>query len=110
MYVYMNLCISRYVFGVTHVPRLEDWPVMPVERIGFSLLVSTVVVAILTFKLRYVYIFENLRMRAIYDLSLQPHGFFNCSPAIDVPPPYPDTDIKCHNGTKTTMQGPMSKL
>ena len=26
-----------YVFGVTHVPRLEDWPVMPVERTGFSL-------------------------------------------------------------------------
>ena len=32
-------CIPRYVFGVTHVPRLEDWPVMPVDRIGFMLLV-----------------------------------------------------------------------
>ncbi|KAK3037537.1 hypothetical protein RJ639_030345 [Escallonia herrerae] len=42
-----------YVFGITHVPRLEDWPVMPVEHIGFV---------------------------------LQPHGFFNSSPAIDVPP------------------------
>ncbi|GFZ12008.1 copper amine oxidase family protein [Actinidia rufa] len=42
-----------YVFGITHVPRLEDWPVMPVEHIGFM---------------------------------LQPHGFFNCSPAVDVPP------------------------
>ncbi|OWM65414.1 uncharacterized protein LOC116212918 [Punica granatum] len=42
-----------YVFGITHVPRLEDWPVMPVERIGFTLM---------------------------------PHGFFNCSPAVDVPP------------------------
>jgi len=30
---------SRYVFGVTHIPRLEDWPVMPVERIGFLLMV-----------------------------------------------------------------------
>jgi primary-amine oxidase len=29
-----------YVFGVTHVPRLEDWPVMPVEHIGFHLKVS----------------------------------------------------------------------
>jgi hypothetical protein len=29
----------RYVFGVTHVPRLEDWPVMPVEHVGFNLLV-----------------------------------------------------------------------
>jgi len=29
----------RYVFGVTHIPRLEDWPVMPVERIGFVLMV-----------------------------------------------------------------------
>ncbi|BAS87735.1 Os04g0136200, partial [Oryza sativa Japonica Group] len=41
-----------YVFGVTHVPRLEDWPVMPVEHIGFM---------------------------------LKPDGFFDCSPAIDVP-------------------------
>lgn len=31
----------RYVFGVTHVPRLEDWPVMPVEHIGFNLVVSS---------------------------------------------------------------------
>jgi primary-amine oxidase len=29
-----------YVFGVTHVPRLEDWPVMPVEHIGFRLKVK----------------------------------------------------------------------
>lgn len=29
----------RYIFGITHVPRLEDWPVMPVERIGFMLMV-----------------------------------------------------------------------
>jgi len=26
-----------HVFGVTHVPRLEDWPVMPVETTGFGL-------------------------------------------------------------------------
>lgn len=26
-----------YVFGAHHVPRLEDWPVMPVARIGFQL-------------------------------------------------------------------------
>ncbi|CAI9290028.1 unnamed protein product [Lactuca saligna] len=26
-----------YVFGITHVPRLEDWSVMLVERIGFML-------------------------------------------------------------------------
>jgi primary-amine oxidase len=24
-----------HVFGVNHVPRVEDWPVMPVERVGF---------------------------------------------------------------------------
>ena len=24
-------------FGVTHVPRIEDWPVMPVEQTGFWL-------------------------------------------------------------------------
>ncbi|WP_109472999.1 primary-amine oxidase [Ornithinimicrobium cavernae] len=26
-----------HVFGITHVPRLEDWPIMPVERAGFLL-------------------------------------------------------------------------
>jgi primary-amine oxidase len=26
-----------YTFGVTHVPRPEDWPVMPVEHAGFQL-------------------------------------------------------------------------
>ncbi|CAI9283818.1 unnamed protein product [Lactuca saligna] len=50
-----------YVFGITHVPRLEDWPVMPVEHIGFM---------------------------------LQPHGFFNCSPAVDVPPGVCEMDVK----------------
>ncbi|KVH89378.1 Copper amine oxidase, partial [Cynara cardunculus var. scolymus] len=28
---------GEYVFGITYVPRLEDWPVMPVERIRFML-------------------------------------------------------------------------
>ncbi|KAH7550515.1 hypothetical protein JRO89_XS13G0206100 [Xanthoceras sorbifolium] len=50
-----------YVFGITHVPRLEDWPVMPVERIGFMLM---------------------------------PHGFFNSSPAVDVPPNACELDAK----------------
>jgi primary-amine oxidase len=27
-----------HTFGVTHVPRPEDWPVMPVETTGFQLL------------------------------------------------------------------------
>lgn len=26
-----------HVFGITHVPRLEDWPIMPVEKAGFVL-------------------------------------------------------------------------
>ena len=26
-----------YVFGINHVTRPEDWPVMPVERSGFML-------------------------------------------------------------------------
>ncbi len=42
-----------YVFGSHHVPRPEDWPVMPVERYGFT---------------------------------LKPLGFFDRSPALDVPP------------------------
>ncbi|XP_073003615.1 amine oxidase [copper-containing] zeta, peroxisomal-like isoform X3 [Typha latifolia] len=59
-----------YVFGVTHIPRLEDWPVMPVERIGFMLM---------------------------------PHGFFNCSPAVDVPPNPTDAENK-DNGTPKLIQ------
>ena len=26
-----------HTFGLTHVPRTEDWPVMPVDRAGFTL-------------------------------------------------------------------------
>jgi len=26
-----------HTFGITHVPRPEDWPVMPVEHCGFLL-------------------------------------------------------------------------
>jgi primary-amine oxidase len=29
-----------HTFGVTHIPRPEDWPVMPVETCGFSLVPS----------------------------------------------------------------------
>ncbi|MBP2367248.1 primary-amine oxidase [Pseudonocardia parietis] len=43
-----------YTFGSHHVARLEDWPVMPVQYVGFS---------------------------------LQPHGFFDRNPALDVPRP-----------------------
>jgi primary-amine oxidase len=43
-----------YTMGSHHITRPEDWPVMPVERIGFL---------------------------------LKPVGFFDQSPALDVPPP-----------------------
>ena len=26
-----------YTFGQTHIPRIEDWPVMPVSSVGFLL-------------------------------------------------------------------------
>ena len=50
-----------YTLGVNHVPRLEDWPVMPVRRVSFM---------------------------------LQPIGFFERNPALDVPfpPGHPDGD------------------
>ncbi|GJZ34047.1 copper amine oxidase, partial [Tanacetum coccineum] len=32
--------ILWYIFGITHVPRLEDWPVMAEEHIGFMLQVA----------------------------------------------------------------------
>ncbi|XP_065874922.1 amine oxidase [copper-containing] zeta, peroxisomal-like [Euphorbia lathyris] len=71
-----------YVFGITHVPRLEDWPVMPVERIGFMLM---------------------------------PHGFFNCSPAVDVPPSScemetKDNDVKENTIVKPLQNGLLAKL
>ena len=41
-----------YTFGAHHLARPEDWPVMPVQRVGFH---------------------------------LQPAGFFDGNPALDVP-------------------------
>ena len=29
-----------YTLGVTHIPRTEDWPLMPVHPVGFRLLPS----------------------------------------------------------------------
>ncbi|KAK0574040.1 hypothetical protein LWI29_017422 [Acer saccharum] len=67
-----------YVFGVTHIPRLEDWPVMPVEHIGFMLM---------------------------------PHGFFNCSPAVDVAPNQSELDVKdTVVAAKPLQNGLLSKL
>jgi primary-amine oxidase len=43
-----------YVFAHNHVPRMEDWPVMPAAMLGFQ---------------------------------FRPDGFFERSPAMDVPPP-----------------------
>ena len=43
-----------YTMNAHHVARPEDWPVMPVSTINFT---------------------------------LKPHGFFDRSPALDVPPP-----------------------
>ncbi|KAL2465381.1 Copper amine oxidase family protein [Abeliophyllum distichum] len=76
-----NDIVLWYVFGITHVPRLEDWPVMPVEHIGFM---------------------------------LQPHGFFNCSPAVDVPPnacemDTKENDVKDNVVAKPTSAGLLSK-
>ncbi|KAK6148314.1 hypothetical protein DH2020_019226 [Rehmannia glutinosa] len=77
-----NDIVLWYVFGITHVPRLEDWPVMPVEHIGFV---------------------------------LQPHGFFNCSPAVDVPPSTCDmdakeNDVKENGVAKPSSSGLIAKL
>ncbi|KAF3330159.1 copper amine oxidase 1 [Carex littledalei] len=66
-----------YVFGITHIPRLEDWPVMPVERIGFMLM---------------------------------PHGFFNCSPAVDVPPSAGDIEAKENTVAKLIPNSLLAKL
>jgi primary-amine oxidase len=50
-----------YVFGIHHITRPEDWPVMPVDVVSFR---------------------------------LKPFGFFDCNPALDVPPS--SADGHCH--------------
>lgn len=50
-----------YTCGINHVPRPEDFPVMPVERVNFL---------------------------------VQPYGFFDENPALDVPPSHGDGS--CH--------------
>jgi primary-amine oxidase len=55
-----------YSFGLTHFPRPEDWPVMPVEYTGFL---------------------------------LQPVGFFDRNPALDVPPNPNGVHDACHDAT-----------
>jgi primary-amine oxidase len=53
-----------YTFGMHHVARLEDWPVMPRQHVGFL---------------------------------LQPHGFFDRNPTLDLPRPagFPDAPGHC---------------
>lgn len=53
-----------YTFGMHHVVRLEDWPVMPRQHVGFL---------------------------------LQPHGFFDQNPTLDLPrtPPTPHQAATC---------------
>jgi primary-amine oxidase len=51
-----------YTFGMHHVVRLEDWPVMPRQHVGFA---------------------------------LQPFGFFDRNPVLDLPRPVPHTSDGC---------------
>jgi len=48
----------------------------------------------------------------IMQFMMQPHGFFNCSPAIDVPPNQGDLDDKENNGlpAKPIQNGLIAKL
>jgi primary-amine oxidase len=52
-----------YTFGMHHVVRLEDWPVMPRQHVGFL---------------------------------LQPHGFFNQNPTLNLPVPQPKSGGNGH--------------
>lgn len=55
-----------YTFGMHHVVRLEDWPVMPRQQVGFM---------------------------------LQPFGFFDANPIMDLPIPSSiNHDSCCHEG------------
>lgn len=61
-----------FTFGMHHVVRLEDWPVMPRQSVGFM---------------------------------LQPFGFFDRNPALDLPRPEPHGTAAdgghCHPSTET---------
>lgn len=48
----------------------------------------------------------------MFFLSVQPHGFFNCSPAVDVPPSLCELEAKEDNNSvgKTIQNGLLSKL
>ncbi|MCU0566058.1 MAG: primary-amine oxidase [Oculatellaceae cyanobacterium Prado106] len=59
-----------YTFGHHHIPRPEDWPVMPTAYSGFV---------------------------------LKPVGFFNASPAMDVPPSMKAQGC-CHEGESSNNQ------
>ena len=57
-----------YTFGMHHVVRLEDWPVMPRQQVGFM---------------------------------LQPFGFFDSNPILDLPIPSGAAhDACCHEGDR----------
>ena len=64
-----------YTMNHHHVPRPEDWPVMPVARIGFE---------------------------------LKPWGFFDRSPALDVPPSPPHRSGSCRTVTQPPGPPPAS--
>jgi len=57
-------CSPRYTLGSHHLPRPEDWPVMPVQRVGFK---------------------------------LEPLGFFDQNPSLDVPPPHGHGHVHGHH-------------
>lgn len=61
-----------YTMNHHHVPRPEDWPVMPVARVGFE---------------------------------LKPWGFFDQSPALDVPPSQPGGGGSCHAHAQSEAAG-----
>lgn len=51
----------------------------------------------LCFKRIHTYLFVDISEGILSDcclLLMQPHGFFNCSPAVDVPPNASDVEIK----------------
>ena len=64
------------VFGLTHNPRVEDWPVMYVE-FAIVLVGLTRSPPILT-----IYVHRPVE---IHQLMISPSDFFECNPAIDVP-------------------------
>ncbi|GJN27283.1 hypothetical protein PR202_gb15293 [Eleusine coracana subsp. coracana] len=97
-----------YVFGLTHIPRLEDWPDASRAYRLHAHGMSSELISVVNQWIPLTVLGKNIDL-TMFSL-LQPHGFFNCSPAVDVPPSSSDADVKEAESPKAMQSGLLSKL